>query len=375
VILITTQCFPPDRGGLQILMAGLAEHLQGAGEDVRVFADRTGRIAEPDGAARPSYRVTRFGGPRPLRRRLKAFRIARLVRSAGAKAVIAESWKSLESLPRLAVPVVVLAHGAELPSNPSPKKRQRIVRALSKASRLIANSAFTADLLRQYVPEAADRIMIINPPIAPPQPPSAAALETIRKIVDGRTPVLATLCRLEPRKGVDSVLRALAALAGEYPDVAYLVAGSGDDLPRLKQLAQALAVSDRVAFLGSIDEDAKAAMLASADLFVMPVRKVGASVEGFGLSFIEAAAYGAPSVAGSEGGAADAVAHGLTGLVCNGSDQEQVTEAIRSLLDDPERRRRMGEAAALRVRSQLLWAQATPRYLAALKPMPTDAEP
>jgi len=72
--------------------------------------------------------------------------------------------------------------------------------------------------------------------------------------------------------------------------------------------------------------------------------------EGFGIVFLEAAAAGVPQVAGDSGGASEAVLHGETGLVVpNPGDPGAVAEALRSLLADPNRRRRMGRAARSRV--------------------------
>ena len=98
----------------------------------------------------------------------------------------------------------------------------------------------------------------------------------------------------------------------------------------------------------------------------MPVRRVGASVEGFGIVYAEAAWRGVPSLAGAEGGASDAVLDGKTGLVRRGDDAEAVPEALSTLLADDGLRARMGEAARRRAREELVWSHALPRYLAAL---------
>ena len=98
----------------------------------------------------------------------------------------------------------------------------------------------------------------------------------------------------------------------------------------------------------------------------MPVRRVGASVEGFGIVYAEAAWRGVPSLAGAEGGAAEAVLDGKTGLVRRGDDAEAVLAALTTLLADDGLRARMGEAARRRAREELAWSHALPRYLAAL---------
>jgi phosphatidylinositol alpha-1,6-mannosyltransferase len=136
----------------------------------------------------------------------------------------------------------------------------------------------------------------------------------------------------------------------------------------LRALAAERGVSDSVVFLGPVtDPQRKAALLRSSDVHAMPSRRVGDSVEGFGISYAEAAWYGVPSVAGGDGGAADAVKDGQTGLVRDGRDWNAVSQALSDLLDDADARRRMGEAAAAFVREELSWRSALPRYLAALR--------
>ena len=197
--------------------------------------------------------------------------------------------------------------------------------------------------------------------------PEPAALAEIDALIAGRGPVLTTLARLEPRKGVDCVLRALPALREKHPSVVYLIAGAGADLARLQSLAGQLGVADRALFLGEVvDISKKAALLTRTDVYAMPSRRVGASVEGFGIAYVEAAWYGAPSLAGNDGGSADAVVHEQTGLICDGADDGAVRDALSRLLDDRDLRVKLGAAAAAQARATSTWASVLPRYLAAL---------
>jgi phosphatidylinositol alpha-1,6-mannosyltransferase len=360
MILIATQCFPPDRGGIEMLMGGLADALCASGEAVHVFADR----ARLDGADTGSYAVTRFGGFKPLRRRLKAFAIARAVRGQKIKGVFADSWKSVELLAPLGVPMVVLAHGMEFPANPSASKRARIAKALAKAHCIVANSAYTASQVKPYLGER--RLRVINPPIGPQPEATPVALSGIREIIAERRPVLLTLARLEPRKGVDMVIRVLPEILKSHPKTVYVVAGAGEDRTRLEQLAKDTGVSSSVHFAGPVDGAAKAALFASADLFVMPARREGNSVEGFGIVYIEAGWYGVPALGGREGGAIDAVLDGETGLLCDATDQADVLRQIERLLGDGELKRRLGMAAAERARGPAQWTEALKQYLDAL---------
>ncbi len=361
MIYIVTQCFFPNRGGIEAVMTGLADHLTALGRRVRVFAD--GHAAN-DGAK--PYPIERFSGPRPWRRWRKRSAIARATRSAAVTGIFTDSWKSLDAVPRGAHPIAMLAHGAEFPEAPSSAKRARLVAAVARADVVIANSEFTAERVRPYLGERPGRLRVIYPPIENQPRPSAAAIAQARNLIGDSGPVLTTVARLEPRKGVDMTLRALPGLSRGHPGLIYVVAGAGEDEGRLRTLARSLGVESRVRFAGAIDDELREALLAATDVFAMPVRREGRSVEGFGLSYIEAARHGVPSVAGQEGGAASAVLDGETGLLCDGAGATAVEAALDRLLGDEALRAKLGAAAALRART-FAWDRRAPEYLAAIE--------
>jgi phosphatidyl-myo-inositol dimannoside synthase len=363
MIIIATQCFPPDRGGIENLLGGLADALNARGEAVHVFADRPRTAGEEPGP----FKVTRFSGFKPLRRRLKAYAVARAVRGQKVKGIFADSWKSAEFLAPLGVPVAVFAHGMEFPANPTAGKRARIAKALAKAHTIIADSAFSGSLAMPYLADGGARVKVLNPPIGPqPEPPPGEA-NAIRQLVAGRSPILLTLSRLEPRKGIDMVLRALPDILASHPNTVYVVAGAGGDRARLEKLAIDIGVSASVVFAGSVSAGAKAALFAAADVFVMPSRRDGNSVEGFGIVYLEAAWYGVPAVAGREGGGADAVRDGKTGFLCDATDHRDVGRTIQRILADGALKRQLSAAASTHARGEAQWANAIDGFLGALR--------
>ena len=364
MILILTQCFPPDMGGIENLMGGLVSALRAEGKQVHVLADRARGQGAGDWVT--DYPLERFGGPRPLRRWRKMRKAKALLASGAITAVFADSYKSIEYLPDVPMPVVVLAHGMEFPQQPSARKHKRIAASFAKASTVIANSRFTASQLVDYLaPDHAP--VVINPPIGPQPAASAAMRARLAGQLDVHAPVLLTLSRLEPRKGIDQVIRALPALVASHPGLVYLVAGGGEDGDRLKQLVADLDMTAHVRFLGRVDDDMKAALFERATVFAMPVRREGSSVEGFGISYCEAAWYGLPSLAGSEGGAVDAVHDGVTGLVCDGANPHAVSEALARLLGDGALRQTLGQAARRRAHGELQWSRAIKAYIGLLE--------
>jgi phosphatidylinositol alpha-1,6-mannosyltransferase len=94
-------------------------------------------------------------------------------------------------------------------------------------------------------------------------------------------------------------------------------------------------------------------------LFALPARRTAdGQLEGYGLVYFEAAAWGRPVVAGCSGGEIDAVVDGETGLLVNGESVDQAADAIQGLLADPDRMRRMGEAGRRRVETTHNWSRA-----------------
>jgi phosphatidylinositol alpha-1,6-mannosyltransferase len=361
MIIITTQCFPPKLGGIENLMGGLAQSLASAGRQVKVFAD-----ASRDPGHFPSFTVTRYGGFKPLRRFLKARDVTRACRSHGVEGLFADSWKSIERLGKVPVPVSVLAHGMEFPASPTPSKARRIRAALARAGCVIASSSYTASLVAPYLDQARTRLVVINPPIGPQPEPPADERNALEAIINGRSPVIASLSRLEPRKGIDSVIDALPALIARHPSLVYLVAGGGDDRQRLEELARERGVSPAVTFLGAVNADRKAALYSVANVFAMPTRREGNSVEGFGIVYLEAGWYGLPALATRDGGAVDAVREADTGLLCLPRDANDVAEKLERLIVDARGERRMAEAARKRARGEAQWSIQVQEYLKTL---------
>ena len=344
-------------------MTGLADQFAAAGQPIAVFADRlrTAGLAE---LQRP-YPIRRFGSIRPLRVFSKRRAVARAASAMPISGVFADSWKSVGAIPSGLGPIAALAHGTEFPPTPPAGKAKRIRAAFARCKTIIASSNYTASLAREYV-QGDVEIIVINPPIAPLPVAGPASLARIDAIIAGRGPVVSTLARLEARKGVDAVIRGLAEPRGRHPQLVYVIAGGGADRLRLESLVAECGVAECVVFLGEVtDTQTKAALLTRSDIYAMPSRRVGHSVEGFGIAYIEAGWYGAPALAGRDGGAVDAVLDGQTGLVCDSADQNDVTATLARLLDDAPLRQRLGDNAAAHARTQT-WDAVLPRYLHAI---------
>lgn len=138
------------------------------------------------------------------------------------------------------------------------------------------------------------------------------------------------------------MLRALPHLIQHWPNLHYVIAGSGDDRPRLQQLIQQYQLQKHVSMLGRIDEAHKAQLLQQADLFVMPVRTDTSqhSIEGFGMALAEAQLAGLAVLTGTSGGVLDVVENNITGFTCDGQHAHSVQQRLYDILADPQQRQR-----------------------------------
>jgi phosphatidylinositol alpha-1,6-mannosyltransferase len=339
MILVSAQAFPPSSGGIENLMEGLAHHTALIGHEVIVLADGAGEARRYDAARERPYRVERFTGPRPFRRWSKARRIAGLLRQGRITAIIADSWKSLEALPRDtgSVPVMAYAHGNEIPFDGP--KRDRIRRALTRSDRLIVVSRDTLERRSAGCTPDDLKVAVVHPPVHALADCTDDDRRWADALWDGASPRLLSMCRLIDWKGIDQAIRATAALGKGR----LIVAGEGGDRARLEDLVADLGAKHLVKFVGRVEGARKAALLSSAEVFLQPGRDVNGEMEGFGISYVEAALAGLPSISGRAGGAKEAVLDGQTGFVVDGDDIDAVTTALRTLVDDPALRARFSE--------------------------------
>jgi phosphatidylinositol alpha-1,6-mannosyltransferase len=259
--------------------------------------------------------------------------------------------------PRLGVPYGVILHGAEVTvPGRLPGGRAALAHVLRHSVVVISAGGYPAAEGRRAAGEiegvvaeisgGVDALTII-PMRAPQRRAARASLGLPRQ-----GPLVASVSRLVPRKGMDVLIDAANRLAPSYPDLVVAIAGEGRELDRLRRQAAASPAS--VHLLGRVSDEQRSALLGAADVFVMACRNrwFGLEQEGFGLVFLEAAAAGVPQIAGDSGGAAEAVIHGVTGLVVHDPDDPgSVAEALRALLADPKLRKRMGTAGRARVQA------------------------
>lgn len=163
--------------------------------------------------------------------------------------------------------------------------------------------------------------------------------------------------RLVARKGQDVLVEAWPQVLARHPDARLLLVGGGPDEAALRRAVVARGLEGSVVLTGAVDAAELPAHYAAGDVFAMPcrTRRAGLDVEGLGMVFLEAAAVGLPVVAGTSGGAPEAVQEGVTGHVVDPRSPAAVAAALTGLLDDPARARAMGAAGRSWVEQRWSW--------------------
>jgi rhamnosyl/mannosyltransferase len=347
-ILHLAKYYWPRSGGMERVVQGLAEGAAALGHQVEVVAVETpGRVAS---SQRQRSAVTR------------AFSLAALGSQEIAPGYIAAAWKRADIihvhhphpladvaclLRARRTPVVVTQHADSRRSVYRPATRLVLRRAAavvvpSRAHLALSNELIGFESKVEVIPFGIDQTRW---EMVPPPPPGAAP----RAIFIGR---------LVNYKGLDVLLRAMERV----PDLRLDVVGSGPEGPRLRTLAQALAITDRVRWYGEYPDEDLPRRMADADFLVLPSVTVE---EMFGLVVLEAMAASRPVITTAvPTGVREVNLPGETGLEVPVHDVRSLAEALDTLARDPFKREKMGDAGRQRVEKLFTRQLMTERHLA-----------
>jgi phosphatidylinositol alpha-1,6-mannosyltransferase len=390
--LLLTNDFPPKVGGIQSYLWELWRRLPP--DDVTVFTGSHRGTEWWDSQQR--FRIVRAREPVLLPQPHLARRVRQVAGQSGAEAVVIDPAIPLGLVgPSLGLRYAVVLHGAEVTvPGRLPVSRQLLGRAIRNSSLVIAAGGY---------PEAEARRALSHGENAPGDGPGAEAFPPVLQIPPGvdterfrplrqidraaararlglphSGPLVASVSRLVPRKGMDTLIEAASALAGRFPGLSVAIAGAGRDRRRLEKLASHARV--RVDFMGKLPDSDLPDFYACADVFALCCRSRwwGLEQEGFGIVLVEAAASGVPCITIDSGGAGEAVRDGETGIVLKAAEGGEeprhkasqvadVAAALARVLADPVLARHMGEAGRRRAEEELSYDTLAHKLAAALE--------
>jgi glycosyltransferase involved in cell wall biosynthesis len=239
------------------------------------------------------------------------------------------------------VPVVVVS---EMAVDLWKGKSERFIdrRLATWCDRLVGNSNAVVDYYRELgVPD--ERLAMIYSGSDESAPPAVDSREVRAEFgFDAEAPVILFAGRLAEQKRVDDLLKAIDLLQHVQPNLRTMVVGEGPLRDRLEEIASAYELNDRVRFLGHREDVPR--LMAAADVVVLP-----SAYEGLPNVVLEAMRYRKPVVATAAPGTTEVVVDNETGLLVPVGDVMLLARAIRDLVRDPMRARRLGEAGRARV--------------------------
>ena len=333
MFLVSTRNFPPDIGGIQNLMEGLSNALLDHGP-VKVFADNFENADKYD--QNSNLNIQRISGLKIFKKYRKANLIKEFVNENNLRAAFFDHWKSIENIDQSILDKTksfCLIHSKEINHSLGSSLNKRMLSALKKAEYVIANSQFTKNLVIK-LGLASQNIRVINPGCNYPIKINNEFKEFAKSIYGDSFPRLITISRLDGRKSHQNILMTIKNLLPKFPKLKYVSIGDGEEKNNLERLKKELGLDKEVTFIFKSNEQEKVAILEQSDLFVMPSIVYKKSVEGFGITYMEAACYGKPSIGGVFGGEADAIIEGKTGYLCDGNDLNALYETLLKVFEN-----------------------------------------
>lgn len=227
------------------------------------------------------------------------------------------------------IPYWIVAHGIEAWE----LKHHLLQTSLYNAERILAVSNYTRDKLVSNYGFDETKVRILPNTIDPQKFQIAAKPNYLleRYHIQSDQPVIFTLSRLwksEKYKGYDKILQAILNIRVSIPNVKYVLAGKGDDIPRIEQLIKKLNLDKYVILTGFLKDEELKDHYNLCDVFAMPSKK-----EGFGIVFLEAMASGKPTLAGNKDGSVDALCNGELGVLVDPDNVQLIAKTLVEILN------------------------------------------
>lgn len=256
-------------------------------------------------------------------------------------------------------PYIVFTHGMDI-TVPAKIWRKKILlkKILSFSKEIVANSYFTRHEIN-LLGIKKEKIHVIYP--CPNLIPSHIGQEEINEFLRNHElvgkKIILTLGRLVERKGHDQIIKAMPQILKKIPEAFYLIAGSGPYKNELEKIISKNNLGRSVKFIDNPNPEIVPILYQACDLMAMPSRALkNGDVEGFGIVYLEANAFGKPVLGGKSGGIPEAIINERTGLIVNPNDSLEIAQAIISLLINPAYAQKIGLQGMDRVHEEFNWS-------------------
>ena len=294
-------------------MTNIAQYAFAARNKVIVLSDGS-KFASSDFDSKCKFDIFRFDQIKFLRKKIKLSFAQNFLKNNKIDIIFFDSWKSLEPFNySIGAKKICLVHGNEILKLSS---KGRILNSLNKADLVIYNSKFTKNkAIKNF-----KSLKKINHTIIHPAFIKKILKNKIKKKYD-----LCTVARLEYRKGHHLVFEAMSVLRNKYNIILkYAILGDGPELSRLKDLVIKHSLIEQVDFIYHDYPSEK--IFKNSSVHIMPTLTTPDSIEGFGISNVEAASFGLPCIVSNSGGTPESI--GRNGIIVKENDTKQLVKSI-----------------------------------------------
>ncbi len=294
-------------------MTNIAQYAFATRNKVIVLSDGS-KFASSDFDSKCKFDIFRFDQIKFLRKKIKLSFAKNFLKNNKIDIIFFDSWKSLEPFNyAIGAKKICLVHGNEILKLSS---KDRILNSLNKADLVIYNSKFTKNkAIKNFKSLKTINHTIIHP----------AFIKTILKNKIKKKYDLCTVARLEYRKGHHLVFEAMSVLRNKYNIILkYAILGDGPELSRLKDLVIKHSLLEQVDFI--YHDYPSERIFKNSSVHIMPTLTTPDSIEGFGISNVEAASFGLPCIVSNSGGTPESI--GRNGIVVKENDTKQLVKSI-----------------------------------------------
>jgi len=371
-ILFLTDDFPPILGGISTYSYEITKSLKELGEDVIVLAPKDEGYKEFDENC--NIKIIRRWFPRfqhgyYIKVLLLFFYLLYYVKKYNINIIHCATWLpcGVASLPLckiLKIPYTVTTYALDVLNPQVSKFRTMVMKlVLKNAKKIISISNYTRGILLE-LGISKENIEVI--PLGVNYERFDADIDysdIIKKHSIQGKKVILTVGRLVKRKGHDMVIKSLPEVIKKVPNIVYLIVGDGPQRNELEELVKKLKLEEHVIFAGHVahEDEELLKYYTACDVFIMPSRelKETGDVEGFGIVYLEANACGKPVIGGKSGGVVDAIEDGVTGLLVDPQNINDISIALVRVLTNEEYSNKLGVNGRKRVEKEFNWKNIT----------------
>ena len=252
---------------------------------------------------------------------------------------------------------ISIAHGGDVNAE-SLIEKMAVNKALEKSDLIIPVSSFSASKITADIDR--EKVKVI---------PNGFDFENIselnifpKTLLTGKL-ALVSVGTVWPRKGHHNVIRVLPKLRKMFPNLTYNIVGRKADLSRVKEMMNE-ELENIVMFHGQVDNDKMQKILSESDIFILlsETQKSG-DFEGFGIAAIEANYFGLPAIGSKSSGLEDAIKNGISGILVDPENDEEIISAMKTIADDFQR----FSSEAIEWAKKHHWSMIIKKYIEAIR--------